>query len=149
MNLPYSTATSGEKAINEIQRILRSFNCTKFATGEDFESGEVFIQFQHHDQMVMMTVSAKKYAAAWLRENPYNTRRRCSKSEHEQKALEVGSVAIYSILRDWIKGQVTAIEIGMLTFESAFLSHIMLPDGKRVIERVSELKMLGSDSHEI
>lgn len=36
----------------------------------------------------------------------------------------------------------TAIEIGILSFESAFLSHIMLPNGKRVIEEIQDRKML-------
>jgi hypothetical protein len=142
MALPYSEATSGKNAINEIQKILRGFNCTKFATGEDFDTGEVFVQFEHQGKMVIMKVSAQQYAAAWLKENPYNSRRKGSEADHKQRALNIGSVAIYSILRDWIKGQITAIEIGLLTFDSAFLSHIMLPDGKRIIDKVTELKML-------
>lgn len=147
-SLPYSNASSGQNAINEIQKILRGFGCTKFATGEDFETGEVFIQFEQHGRPVMMKVDAKGYAAAWLKENPWNSRRKSSRVEHEQKALEIGSIAIYSILRDWIKGQVTAIEIGMLTFESAFLSHIMLPSGMRVIEEIEKQKLLPASKSE-
>ena len=146
MNLPYQNATSGHKAMDEVQKILRGFGCTKFATGEDFETGEVFIQFEHRGRPVSLKASAKGYAAAWLRENPYTTRRRCSKAEHEMKALEIGSIAVYSVLRDWVKGQVTAIEIGILSFESAFLSHIMLPNGKRVIEELQEKNILPSPS---
>lgn len=142
MSLPYSNATSGQKAITDIQKILRAFDCSKFATGEDFITGEVFIQFEHRSHMVMLKVSAKNYAAAWLKENPYTSRKRCSRTAHEQKALKIGGIAIYSILRDWIKGQTTAIDIGMLTFESAFLSHIMLPNGQRVIEKIAEMKLL-------
>lgn len=96
----------------------------------------------------MLKVSAKNYAAAWLKENPWSYRRRGTRVEHEQKALQIGSIAIYSILRDWIKGQTTAIEVGMLTFESAFLAHIMLPDGMRVIEKISEMKMLPGSAGE-
>ena len=92
--------------------------------------------------MVNLKASAKGYAAAWLKENPYNPRRKCTKTQHEQKALEIGSIAVYSILRDWVKGQVTAIEIGMLTFESAFLAHIMLPNGIRVIDHVEQQNLL-------
>jgi hypothetical protein len=40
------------------------------------------------------------------------------------------------MLRDWIKGQVAAIETGILSFESAFLGHIMLPAGDTVLERI-------------
>lgn len=142
MKLPYENSTSGERAMTEIQKILRKFKCSKFATGTDFETGELFVQFEHKKQLVNLKVNAKNYAAAWLKENPYNSRRRCSKKEHESKALDIGNLAIYSLLRDWIKGQVTMIEIGCFSFESAFLSHIMLPNGNVVIEEILEKKVL-------
>lgn len=142
MGLPYQHTTSGQKALDGIQKILRGFNCTKFGTGEDFETGEITVQFEHRGRMVLMKVSGKNYAAAWLKENPHNSRRQCTLEEHEDKALEIGSIAIYSVLRDWIKGQITAVEIGMMSFEAAFLSHLLLPNGMRVIEQVENTKML-------
>lgn len=33
MPLPYENATSGEKALGEIQKILRGFGCAKFDRG--------------------------------------------------------------------------------------------------------------------
>lgn len=142
MTLPYSSATSGQNAIKDIQKMLRGFGCTKFATGEDFETSELFIQFEHKGRMVNLKASSKGYAAAWLKENPWTYRRKSTKAEHEAKALDIGAIAVYSILRDWVKGQVTAIEIGMLSFESAFLSHIMLPSGMSVIEHINSEKLL-------
>lgn len=142
MSLPYENASSGNNAINDIQKMLRSFGCQRFATGEDYETGELFIQFEHRGRQVQLKASAKGYAAAWLREHPYGPRVRSTLSEHSAKALRIGGVAVYSILRDWVKGQVTAIEIGMLTFEAAFLSHIMLPSGETVIEHVQHQKLL-------
>lgn len=144
MPLPYQNASTGQRAIQEIQKILRSFGCTKFATGEDFESGEIFIQFERQGRPVNMKASAKGYAAAWLRENPYTSRKRISKSEYETKALEIGGIAVYSVLRDWVKGQVTAIEIGVMSFEAAFLAHIMLPSGQTVINEINKQKMLSA-----
>ncbi|WP_282259599.1 hypothetical protein [Stenotrophomonas sp. PS02301] len=41
-----------------------------------------------------------------------------------------------------MKGQLTAIEIGILTFEAAFLSHNLLPSGETVIENVQQQKLL-------
>lgn len=142
MPLPYKNATSGQNAINDIQKILRGFGCTKFATGEDFDTGEVFIQFEHRGRMVSLKASAKGYAGAYLKENPWTHRRKGTEAEYESKALKIGSIAVYSVLRDWVKGQVTAIEIGILSFESAFLSHIMLPSGVRVIEEIEQRGML-------
>ena len=142
MSLPYENATSGNNAINDIQKMLRSFGCQRFATGEDYETGELFIQFEHRGRQVQLKASARGYAAAWLREHPHGPRVRSTLSEHSAKALRIGGVAVYSILRDWVKGQVTAIEIGMLTFEAAFLSHILLPSGETVIEHVQHQKLL-------
>lgn len=146
MSLPYENATSGNNAINDIQRMLRSFGCQRFATGEDYETGELFIQFEHRGRQVQLKASAKGYAAAWLREHPYGPRVRSTPSEHNAKALRIGGVAVYSILRDWVKGQVTAIEIGMLTFEAAFLPHILLPSGQTVIEHVHQQNLLPQDA---
>ncbi len=65
-----------------------------------------------------------------------------SRADHEAKALKIDGSAVYSNLRDWVKGQDTAIEIGMLTFEAAFPSHILLPSGENVIEHVQHQKIL-------
>lgn len=142
MSLPYENATSGNNAINDIQKMLRGFGCTKFATGEDYETGELFIQFEHRGRQVQLKASAKGYAAAWLKEHPYGPRTKGNRTDHEQRALKIGSVAVYSILRDWVKGQVTAIEIGMLTFEAAFLAHLVLPSGLSVIEHIGKQNLL-------
>jgi len=144
MSLPYENATSGNNAINEIQKMLRGFGCTKFGTGEDFETGELFVQFEHRGRMVNLKANAKGYAAAWLKQHPYGPRIRGTRADHEAKALRIGGIAVYSILRDWVKGQVTAVEIGMMSFEAAFLSHILLPSGLSVIEHVQQQKLLAA-----
>ncbi len=142
MALPYENATSGTNAINDIRKMLQAFGCAKFASGEDFDTGELFVQFEHRGRMINLRASARGYAAAWLKEHPYSARVRASRDQHEARALQVGSVAVYSILRDWVKGQITAVEIGMMTFEAAFLSHMLLPSGLSVIEHVQAEKML-------
>lgn len=138
MGLPYENATSGNNAINEIQKMLRAFGCAKFATGEDYDTSELFITFEHRGRVVNLRASAKGYAAAWLKEHPFGPRTRGTRAEHEAKALRIGGIAVYSILRDWVKGQVTAVEIGMMSFEAAFLSHILLPSGQTVIEHIQK-----------
>lgn len=147
-SLPYENATSGNNAINEIQKMLRGFGCTKFGTGEDFDTGELHVQFEHRGRMVHLKASARGYAAAWLKLHPHTPRTTRTRLEHEARALQIGSVAVYSILRDWIKGQITAVEIGMMTFDAAFLSHMLLPNGQSVIEHVTAQKLLPSPSAE-
>ena len=36
-----------------------------------------------------------------------------------------------AILRDWIKGQVTAIETGVLSFEAVFMPYMLMLTGAR------------------
>jgi hypothetical protein len=69
-----------------------------------------------------------------LRDNPWSPRRFGSRTHYEQKALRQGQVAVNSILRDWIKGQVTAIECG--------IPHMLTDDGRPLMERIAEAKML-------
>lgn len=141
-DLPYSNATSGEKALDEIKKILRGFGCSKFASGANFETSEVFVQFEHQGRRVSISVGAKGYAAAWLKENPWNNRRKSSQAEWQQKALEIGEVAIYSIIRDWVKATSIMIQIDAMKFDAAFLAHIMLPNGRIVMEEIDERKLL-------
>lgn len=142
MSLPYENATSGTNAIAEIRKAVQAFGCTKFATGDDFETGEVFVQFEHRDRQISLRASARGYAAAWIRAHPFGPRSKGSRADHEARAMRIGSVAVYSILRDWIKGQITAVEIGMVTFDAAFLSHILLPSGKTVMEHIEHQQLL-------
>src|SRR3990167_176839 len=142
MSLPYENASSGQRAMDDIQKTLRTFGCNKFATGSDFATGELFIQFERQGRMIELKANSKGYAAAWLRHHPYNHRMHNTKPQHEAKALKIGGIAVYSVLRDWVKGQVTAIEIGILSFEAAFLAHICLPSGKRVIEELEAREIL-------
>jgi hypothetical protein len=53
-----------------------------------------------------------------------------------------GLVAVNSILRDWCKGQVTGVECGMMPFEAVFMAHMLLPDGRPLLEQVTAAKML-------
>jgi hypothetical protein len=134
MSLPYETATSGERALGEIQKLLRAFGCSKFGSMIDDTAGELLVQFEYRGKAVSVKASTKGYAAAWLKAHPMGPRMRTTRHEHERKALDIASVAVYSILRDWIKGQIMAIETGVLSFEGAFLAQMVLPTGKTVLD---------------
>ena len=142
MSLPYENATSGEKALGEIQKLLRAFGCNKFGSMSDDEAKEIMVQFEYRGRQVSVKASIRGYAAAWLKQHPYGPRTRGTREQYERKAMDIASIAVYSILRDWIKGQVTAIETGILTFEGAFLGQILLGSGKTVLEHVEQNKML-------
>lgn len=144
MSLPYENATSGSGALDDIRKVLTRFGCSRFGTMTDNELGELLVQFSYRSRDVTVKASYRGYAAAWLREYPYNpSRHRRTKVEHERRALDQAQVSVCSVLRDWIKGQITAVEVGILTFEGAFLGQILLPSsGRTVLEAVMQTEML-------
>lgn len=142
MTLPYENATSGGAALEDIRKVLTKFGCTRFGTMTDTQAGELIVQFSHRGRDVTAKASYHGYAAAWLREHPFGPRSRGARESHEQKALKQAEISVCSVLRDWIKGQIVAIETGVLTFEGAFLGQIMLPDGSTVLDRATSSKLL-------
>jgi hypothetical protein len=56
-----------------------------------------------------------------------------------EAALHQGQIAVNSIVRDWIKGQVTAIESGVLSFEAVFMPYMLTADGRTVMDHAAEL----------
>jgi hypothetical protein len=73
------------------------------------------------------------------KDKPWTGYRRISRHDYEQGALRQGQIAVNSILRDWIKGQVTAVECGILSFEAVFLPFMLAADGRPLLDRAVEL----------
>lgn len=134
--LPYENATSGDKALGEIAALLAKFGCSTFGTMTDAERGVTMVQFKWKERQVSIEASWKGYAAAWLKIHPWTCRMRGSQAQHQTKALAQAKISVCSILRDWIKGQITAVEVGLISFEVVFMPHLLLPDGRRLIDRV-------------
>ena len=139
MGLPYQNASSGLKAREEITRILRRFGCESVGFMDEFNTRTVILAFVWRGRQIQLRASASGWASAYLKENPHTHRRRSTKQEWEQAALDQGLIAVNSILRDWVKGQVTAIETGILTFEHVFLPHMLMPDGRPLIEHARKM----------
>ncbi len=143
MSLPYENATSGGSALEDIRKVLTRFGCSRFGTMTDTEKGELIVQFSYRGRDVTATASYRGYAAALLKERPYGPRTRGTKVDYERKALKQAEVSVCSVLRDWIKGQIVAVETGILTFEGAFLGQILLPaTGTTVLQAVQQAQML-------
>jgi hypothetical protein len=140
MSTPYADATSGASARDEITKILRRFGCEAVGFMDDFEGHEIILAFRHRGRPIQLRASAKGWAQIFLKENPYTSRRRHSRHEWEQRALRQGHIAVNSILRDWIKGQVTAVECGILSFEAVFLPFMLGHDGQPLVNRLETIK---------
>ena len=142
MTVPYERATSGMKARDELTTILRRFGCENVGFMDDFAGSTVLLAFSHRGRSVQLKASANGWAQMWLKENPYNGRRNASKAQWEARAISQGLVAVNSILRDWVKGQVTAVETGILSFEAVFVAHMLTADGRSVLERIQSENLL-------
>ena len=142
MTTPYARATSGIAARDDITKLLRRFGCSSVGFMDNYEDHEVLLQFEHRGRQMRLRASAKGWAALWLKENPYNGYRKSSENEHRAKALAQGHVAINSILRDWVKGQLMAVESGMLSFDAVFMPFMLTHDGRTISERADQLGLL-------
>lgn len=143
MIVPYEGATSGAKARDEIVKLLRRFGCESVGFIDDFEDHSVLLAFKHRGRPIHLRASARGWATMYLKEHPYSSSRsRKSKVDHEKAAMKQGDIAINSILRDWVKGQITAVECGMLSFESVFMPYMLTNDGRPLIERFASMPEL-------
>ena len=147
MAVPYTEANSST-ARAEIIRILRGFGCEAIGFMDNFDQQSVTLAFRHRGRAVELHASAKGWAALYLKKNPWSRYRRISPTEYEHRALTQGMKAVNSILRDWIKGQVTAVECGILSFEAVFMPHMLTNDGRPLIERLEEKGMLPAPDDE-
>ena len=102
---------------------------------DEFAEGRLLLAFEWRGHRVQLRASAQGWADLYLQENPWNSHRRCSAQEWERRALEQGMVAVNSILRDWMKGQVMAIKTGLTEFRHVFLPYMVTASGETVVDR--------------
>lgn len=145
-SIPYANATSGVAARTEITNILRRFGCSNVGFMDDYQNHEVLLAFEHRGNRVQLRASAKGWAAMFLKAEPWTPQRRSTRQQYEQAALDKGLVAVNSVLRDWVKGQITAVETGVLSFAGVFLPYMIAADGRPVLEHIQEAKLLSAPS---
>src|SRR5262245_58994940 len=98
MTTPYAGAIAGTRAREETAKILRRLGCEQIGFMDYHETHEVLLAFTYRERPYQFRVSAKGWAARYLRDNPYSYRMRKSRIEHEQQALEQGRIAINSAI---------------------------------------------------
>ena len=119
--VPYGGATAGAPLKAEIEKLLCQFKCERICWTEETDTHTVRFSFVYRGYLVEIPASAQGWANYCLKLKP---------KINPDRALKQGKIAIYSELRDWIKGQLTAVETGRVTFERAFVPYMLLPDGR-------------------
>ena len=74
MSVPYAHANS-EGARKEITDTLRRFGCESVGFMDDFEGKAVILAFRHRGRQVQLRASATGWAALYIKENPWSSRR--------------------------------------------------------------------------
>lgn len=133
MSLPYASATAGDRALMQLQKDLAKFGCASFGTAVDAERGMTIVSFKWRDRVVQIEASWRGYAQALKRERP---------RLRDADALAQAQVSVCSVLRDWTKAQITAVEAGVMSFEAAFMPHMLLRDGRRVVDAAQAANLL-------
>ena len=143
--VPYANATTGYKARQDIAKLLEKFGCQSVGFMDEFNTQSILLAFTWRGRNVQLRASAKGWATLYLREHPWNNRRRKTRAEYERAALDQGMIAVNSILRDWVKGQITAIECGLMPFEHVFLPYMLTNGGITLAEEMAP-KLLSSET---
>jgi len=94
----------------------------------------VTLGFEHRGRRVNLEASGAGWAAMYLKQNPWSPQRSLPEGQYEERWRRQDMVAVNSILRDWLKGQVTAIETGVLSFHQVFLPYMLTTLGKTVAD---------------
>ncbi len=134
-DLPYASAISGKSREREIREMLTEAGADAVGFMVDNGRRRIVCQFRIAGREVTVPVSMADYERAWRRAHPRGPR--TTPAAYEARARRVAELAVWAILHDWIKAQVALILGGLATPEMAFLPHVHLPGGRRVLEALS------------
>ena len=129
--VPYGGATASAPLKADIEKLLRHFKCERICWTEETDTHTVRLSFVYRGYLIEIPASAQGWANYALRLKP---------NINKERALKQGKIAICSELRDWIKGQLTAVETGRVTFERAFVPYMLLLDGRNAGEYMLDPK---------
>jgi hypothetical protein len=137
--IPYQDANAAAP-LAELERVLAKFGCTAFGTMTDTDRGVLIVQFRHRGREVSVEASWVGYAAAWKKVKPPSGR--FTGAQYNERAIVQAKTSVACCLRDWLKGQLTAVECGVMSFEAAFMPHMMLASGQRVLDHLQTNNLL-------
>jgi len=122
--IKYATGTlvSPARSKDEIERTLKRFGASDVMCVT--WRGKAAVMFDYNGKRVRITADLPTEVKTPKGRNP----------RHPDKAFDQADRQIWRALLVTIKGQMTAVEAGIKTFEAAFMGDILLPNGKTVAE---------------
>ncbi len=127
------TTVTAERSRNEIERVLTKFGADQFMYG--WADDDAVIQFRAHDRLIRFILNLPDKQDSRFHTTPTGRRRRDPGAA--AKAWEQETRSAWRALALVIKAKLVAVDEGIVTFESEFLAHVVLPDGSTVFSWVS------------
>lgn len=115
MKYAAKTSVPVERSKQEIERTLKRYGADQFASG--WRQGAAVITFRLKNRYVRVGLPLPDRKA-------FSSQARFEQAERQR----------YRALALSIKAKLESVEAGIETFDSAFMSHIILPDGRTVGE---------------
>ena len=119
-----NTSVSTSKSNHEIERTLERYGADEFFYAKG--AAEAQIGFKLNDRQYLIKITLPDKDSAEFTKTP---ERRTARSEDAAfKAWEQACRQRWRALALFIKATLEAIECGIMSFDEAFLAHMMLPD---------------------
>lgn len=133
------TSVSVERSRAEIESMLIRYGADEFASG--WRAGEALIGFQYNGMEIRFSLPLP--ARKDFLVTPARGFRRSESAAHE--AWEQGCRQRWRALALVLKAKLEAVEVGITTFETEFLPHVMMPGGQTIAQvLVPRLEQLSS-----
>ncbi len=145
MTYANTTSVSAEKTRGEIERTLIKYGASEFVYA--WRDDEARIAFAIAGRRVMFRLPLPDRRDKQFRYTPVKREYRsdAATSEAYEQAVRQRWRALLLI----IKAKLEAVEAGIVTIESEFLAHILLPDGSSVYEQVAPGLALAYETGEV
>ena len=126
------TSVSSESSRGEIEKTLTRYGAKQFMYGWGEHEGRdvAVVGFQAHGRQVRFHLAMPDPNSREFTHTPERGLQRNDKAR--QEAYEQATRQRWRALALTIKALLEAVEVGILSFEEAFLANIMLPNGESV-----------------
>lgn len=127
------TQVSSERSKAEIEQLLTKYGASAFASG--WQTDQAVIQFAMHGRRIKFLLPLPSRIA----EEFTHSQRGLRDEGTAYKLWEQSTRQRWRALALVIKAKLEAVETDITSFESEFMAHIVMPDGKTVAEHAMPL----------
>lgn len=121
MSYAKGTSVPAERSRAELERILANAKADQFASG--WVQGKAVISFRLNNRMIRIEIPMPVAGVTRLPPKNYL----CSQAHADQEIRRRWRAVIL-----YVKAKLESVESNIVSFEDAFMSHIILPNGKTV-----------------